>query len=69
MIGWVNHTAHKKNMRNAFQMFVGKVKGSRLFRSPKKDNIKIYFEEKYMMVWTGIIWLRTETSTGYVNML
>jgi hypothetical protein len=29
-----------------------------------EDNIKMYIEEQDMRVWTGYIWLRTETSGG-----
>jgi len=54
-------------MRNVHRILVGKPEGKRLLGRPRRrweDNIKINLQEVGWGKWTGLIWLRLETSGG-----
>jgi hypothetical protein len=54
-----------KTKRNAYGISVEKPEGKRQLERQRRrwvDNVKI--DLRYGMIWTGSIWLRTETSGG-----
>jgi hypothetical protein len=71
---WAGHVAcmacracSKGEMKNAFNILVGKPKGKRPLGRPKRrweDNIKMYLRETGFGLWTGFVWLRIGTGGG-----
>jgi hypothetical protein len=71
---WAGHVAWIGEKRNAYSIFVGKLKGKRPLGRPRRrwvNNIKMDLREIGWdgmgwdgMIWTGSIWLRIETSGG-----
>jgi hypothetical protein len=64
---WTGHVEHMVEMRNAYNILVGKSEGRRPLERPtrrRKDNIiRIGLREIRWEMWT-CIWLRTGTSCG-----
>jgi hypothetical protein len=63
---WVGNVAHMGKMKKAYKIMVGKPEGKRPLRQPKywwEGNIKmpVHLREIGWKVWTGFMWLRTET--------
>jgi hypothetical protein len=53
--------------RNAYGILVGKPEGERPLRRPRRrwvDNIKMAFTHRMVWPFTGLMWLRIETSGG-----
>jgi hypothetical protein len=53
---------------NAYGILVGKPEGRRLLGRPRRrwlDNIKMDLKRD-KVVWSGLIWLRIETSGGFL---
>jgi hypothetical protein len=66
---WAGHVARTGENRNAYRALVGKPEGKRpLGRRIRKwvDNVKMDLREIEGVVLTGSIWLRIETSGGYL---
>jgi len=64
------HAAHMGEMSNAYKILVGKPEGTRPLRRTMcrwEDNIRM--DLRGGKLWTGFIWLRTETSGGHGNEL
>jgi hypothetical protein len=54
-------------MRNSHNIFVGKPEGKRLRGRPRRrweDNIRMDLRDIGWRMWTGCIWLRTDTTGG-----
>jgi len=54
---WAGHVARMREMRNRYNIFVGKPKGNRSRGKPRcswEDNIRIYIRE---IVWEGVDWI------------
>jgi hypothetical protein len=58
-IKWMEHTTHKRMMRNGYKILVRKYEGKRTFGRPKHRCI---LEKHGRSVWTGYMWLRIMTS-------
>jgi hypothetical protein len=68
-VRWVVHIARMGEMRNAYSILVGNMKGRDLLEDLGiqwrwEDYIRMYFKEIGWGVWTGCIWLRIGTSGG-----
>jgi hypothetical protein len=64
---WAGHIAWMGEMRNSYNIVVGKSEGKRpLVRSRRRweDNIRMNLKEIGLGVWTGCTWLSIGTSGG-----
>jgi hypothetical protein len=75
LLGWsdqgrwhaTEHTAHIKEMRNAYKTLVGKLKEKRLLERPRhrcEVILQCILKKQTGEMWTGWIWLRIEISVG-----
>jgi hypothetical protein len=61
---WEDHVARMRQNRNAYSVSVGKLEGKRPLGRPRRrseNNIKMNLR-KINGVWTGLMWLRMDTS-------
>jgi hypothetical protein len=66
---WAGHVAGMGERRVVYRVLVGKPEGKRPLGIPRRrweDNIKMDFEEVGCGLWTGLSWLRIETSGGHL---
>jgi len=64
---WAEHIARMGEMRDVHRVLVAKPEGKRPLGRPRRrweDNIKVNLQEIGWEKWTGLIWLRLETSGG-----
>jgi hypothetical protein len=64
---WVGHLACMGEGKGAYMMLVGKPVGKRPLGIPRhrwEINIKMDLQEVGWGAWTGLIWLRIDTSDG-----
>jgi hypothetical protein len=64
---WARHVAHMGEVRNAYNILVGKAAGKTILRNVGID-LKIILERNLRKqrgkVWTACIWRRIQTSCG-----
>jgi hypothetical protein len=64
---WAGHVARIGEKRNVYRILVVKLEGKKPLGRPRTrwvDNVKINLMDRMRVVWTGLIWLRIETSGG-----
>jgi hypothetical protein len=61
---WAGHVVRFGDRGSACWVLVGKPGGERPLMRSSKDNIKIDIQLVGLGAWTGLNWLRTETSVG-----
>jgi hypothetical protein len=66
---WTGHVARMGEGRSVYSVLVGKPEEKRPLRRPRRrweDNIKADIQQMGCGVWTGLSWLRIETSGGHL---
>jgi hypothetical protein len=66
---WAGHIGHMGQMINANTILAEKPEGMRPLGRPKhtwKYNNKMHLKEIGVRMWTGFMWLRRESSGGFI---